>query len=156
MINRTMGDWWRRVAILVKKLEGFLTKNDKKSRVTGGSKHHHASLFGKDIRGIDLVSNVPNTLTISCLTHSLIESSLSSMWLTPLRLHISPFKSVVSQRLLDEVHSKSIADSQRLLNKHTARARQQEAARQEAASAAQRFRRPRTSAGGGCTSPRPP
>ena len=44
-----------------------------------------------------------------------------------------------SQRLLDEVHSKSIADSQWLLDEHTARACQQEAAHQEAASAAQRF-----------------
>jgi hypothetical protein len=44
-----------------------------------------------------------------------------------------------SQRLLDEVHSKSIADSQWLLDTHTACACQQEAARQEAASTAQHF-----------------
>ena len=44
-----------------------------------------------------------------------------------------------SQWFLDKVHSKCIADSQRLLDEHTARACQQEAARQEAASAAQHF-----------------
>jgi len=44
-----------------------------------------------------------------------------------------------SQRFIDEVHFKIAVKSQRLLDEHTARACQQEAARQEAASAAQRF-----------------
>ena len=79
-----------------------------------------------------------------CQAWAVTDAKNAKAWaayeLRVLAMHDSHSKSFAdSQWFLNEVYSKRIADSHRLLDEHTARARQQEAAPQKVASAAQHF-----------------